>query len=146
MFRKLSRVVAATASVAVLGLFAVPNVAHAASITITVTDADGVAIPRAMVAVLNSDGDAIDSGIADSTGKVTIDDANAAGYIVAAPGFGSKAVSEKPTAGSTVKLTASTKSKLAFSNAFGGQVQKLAGDAESGVFYATSDEIGRAHV
>ena len=139
MFRKLSRVVAATASVAVLGLFAVPNVAHAASITITVTDADGVAIPRAMVAVLNSDGDSVDSGIADATGKVTISDTNAAGYVVAAPGFGTKVVDSAPTAGSSVKLTASTKSKLTFSNAFGGQVRTLAGDADSGVFYATSD-------
>ncbi|NBN90846.1 MAG: carboxypeptidase regulatory-like domain-containing protein, partial [Actinobacteria bacterium] len=139
MFRRLSRAVAATASVAVLGLFAIPEVAHAASVEITITDADGTAIPRAMVAVLNSDGDSVDSGIADANGKVTIKDDNAAGYVVAAPGFGTKVVESAPTAGASVKLTASTKSKLSFSNAFGGQVRTLAGDADSGVFYATSD-------
>jgi hypothetical protein len=139
MFRRLSRTVAAIASVAVLGLFAIPEVARAASVEITITDADGAAIPRAMVAVVNSDGDSVDSGIADANGKVTIKDDNAAGYVVAAPGFGTSAVNSAPTAGATVKLTASTKSKLSFSNAFGGQVRTLAGDADSGVFYATSD-------
>ncbi|MFM8389117.1 MAG: carboxypeptidase-like regulatory domain-containing protein, partial [Actinomycetota bacterium] len=139
MFRRFTRSIAAVASVATIGLFAIPEVAHAASVEITVTDADGVAIPRAMVAVLNSDGDAVDSAIADSTGKVTVNDDGAAGYVVAAPGFGTKVVDSKPTPGGSVKLTASTKSKLSFSNAFGGQVRTLAGDADSGVFYATSD-------
>lgn len=138
MFRRFTRSVAAVASVATIGLFAIPEVAHAANVELTITDADGAAIPRAMVAVLNSDGDAVDSGIADSTGKVTIKDDNAAGYVVAAPGFGTKVVDSVPVAG-TVKLTASTKSKLSFSNAYGGQVRTLAGDADSGVFYATSD-------
>jgi hypothetical protein len=138
MFHRFTRSVAAIASVAVVGLFAVPQVAHAANVELTITDADGAVIPRAMVAVLNSDGDAIDSGIADASGKVTIKDDNAAGYVVAAPGFGTKVVDSAPTA-STVKLTASTKSKLSYSNAFGGQVRTLAGDADSGVFYATSD-------
>ncbi|MFZ9696911.1 MAG: hypothetical protein ACO3C5_04670 [Ilumatobacteraceae bacterium] len=139
MFRRLSRTVAVTASLAVLGLFAIPEVARAASVEITITDADGTAIPRAMIAVLNSDGDAVDSGIADTNGKVTINDDSAAGYVVAAPGFGTKVVESAPTAGASVKLTASTKSKLSFSNAFGGQVRTLAGDGDSGVFYATSD-------
>ena len=138
MFRRFTRSIATVASVAVIGLFAVPEVARAANVELTITDADGNAIPRAMVAVLNADGDAVDSGIADSTGKVTIKDDSAAGYVVAAPGFGTKVVDSAPAAGS-VKLTASTKSKLSFSNAFGGQVRTLAGDADSGVFYATSD-------
>lgn len=120
MIRKFTRAFAATASIAVLGLFAVPQVAHAANVELTITDADGTAIPRAMVAVLNSDGDAIDSAIADATGKVTVKDDSAAGYVVAAPGFGTKVVDSAPIAGGSVKLTASTKSKLSFSNAFGG--------------------------
>ncbi|MFM7095630.1 MAG: carboxypeptidase-like regulatory domain-containing protein, partial [Actinomycetota bacterium] len=127
------------ASVATIGLFAIPEVAHAANVELTITDADGVAIPRAMVAVLNTDGDAIDSAIADANGKVTVKDDSATGYVVAAPGFGTKVVESAPAAGGSVKLTASTKSKLSFSNAYGGQVRTLAGDAESGVFYATSD-------
>ena len=139
MFRRLTRTIAATASLAILGLFAVPQAVHAASVELTITDGDGVAIPRAMVAVLNSDGDAVDSAIADSTGKVTVKDDSAAGYVVAAPGYGTKVVDSAPAAGGSVKLTASTKSKLSFSNAFGGQVRTLAGDADSGVFYATSD-------
>ncbi len=138
MFRRLSRAVAATASVAVLGLFAIPEVAHAANIDITVNGPDG-AIARAMVAVLNSDGDAIDSQIADSSGKVTIDDTNASSIVIAANGFQTKVVS--PVAAGAVTLTASTKSKLSFSNAYGGQIRPngLAADAESGVFYATTD-------
>lgn len=138
MFRRFTRSIAAIASVATIGLFAIPEVARAANVELTITDADGVAIPRAMVAVLNTDGDAIDSAIADANGKVTVKDDSATGYVVAAPGFGTKVVESAPAAGS-VKLTASTKSKLSFSNAYGGQVQKIAGDAESGVFYATSD-------
>ncbi|MBU6227613.1 MAG: hypothetical protein KGQ43_08500 [Acidobacteria bacterium] len=138
MFRRFTRSIAAVASVAVIGLFAVPEVAHAANVELTITDADGNAIPRAMVAVLNADGDAIDSGIANATGKVTVKDDDAAGYVVAAPGFGTKVVDAKPTA-TSVKLTASTKSKLSFSNAFGGQIRTVAADADSGVFYATSD-------
>ncbi|MBM3730954.1 MAG: carboxypeptidase regulatory-like domain-containing protein, partial [Actinobacteria bacterium] len=139
MFRRFTRSVAAVASIATIGLFAIPEVAHAADVEITITDADGVAIPRAMVAVLNTDGDAVDSAIADANGKVTVKDDNATSYVVTAPGFGTKLVESKPAAGGSVKLTASTKSKLSFSNAYGGQVRTLAGDAESGVFYATSD-------
>ena len=136
MFRRLTRTIAATASLAVIGLFAVPQAVHAASVDITITGADGTAIPRAMVAVLNSDGDAIDSVIADSTGKVSVDDGGA-GLVIAAPGFASK-VTTSITAGS-IALTASTKTKLSYSNAFGGQVRTVAGDADSGVFYATTD-------
>ncbi|MFM7745487.1 MAG: carboxypeptidase-like regulatory domain-containing protein [Actinomycetota bacterium] len=139
MFRSFTRSIATVASVATIGLFAIPEVAHAANVELTITDADGVAIPRAMVAVLNTDGDAIDSAIADANGKVTVKDDSATGYVVAAPGFGTKVVESAPAAGGSVKLTASTKSKLSFSNAYGGQVRTLAGDAESGVFYATSD-------
>lgn len=138
MFRRFTRSIAAIASVATIGLFAIPEVAHAANVELTITAADGTAIPRAVVAVLNSDGDAVDSAIADVSGKVTVKDDSAAGYVVAAPGYGTKVVDSAPTA-ATVTLTASTKSKLSFSNAYGGQVRTLAGDAESGVFYATSD-------
>jgi len=138
MFRRFTRSVAAVASVATIGLFAIPEVAHAASIDITVSGADG-GLARAMVAVLNSDGDALDSVIADSTGKVTIDDTNAASIVVAANGYQTKVVT--PVAAGTVTLTASTKSKLSYSNAYGGQIRPngLAADAESGVFYATTD-------
>ena len=136
MFRRFTRTIAATASLAVLGLFAVPQVAHAANVDITITGADGTAIPRAMVAVLNSDGDAIDSVIADSTGKVSVSDSGA-GLVIAAPGFASKVLTS--VAAGTVALTASTKTKLSYSNAFGGQVRTLAADADSGVFYATTD-------
>ncbi|MBU6241722.1 MAG: hypothetical protein KJS66_08015, partial [Acidobacteria bacterium] len=138
MFRRFTRSIAAVASVATIGLFAIPEVAHAANIDITVSGADG-AIARAMVAVLNADGDAIDSVIADSTGKVTIDDTGAASLVVAANGYQTKVVT--PVAAGTVTLTASTKSKLSFSNAYGGQVKPngLAADGESGVFYATTD-------
>jgi len=138
MFRRFTRSIAAVASVAVVGLFAVPEVAHAATIEITVSSADG-GVARAMVAVLNSDGDAIDSVIADATGKVSIDDANASSIVIAANGFQTKVVT--PVAAGAVTLTASTKSKLSFSNAYGGQIRPngLAADAESGVFYATTD-------
>ena len=44
MFRKLTRTIAATASLAVIGLFAVPQVAHAANVDITITGADGTGI------------------------------------------------------------------------------------------------------
>jgi hypothetical protein len=138
MFRRFTRSIAAVASVATIGLFAIPEVAHAANIDITVSGADG-AIARAMVAVLNADGDALDSVIADSNGKVTIDDTGAASIVVAANGFQTKVVT--PVVAGTVTLTASTKSKLSFSNAYGGQIRPngLAADAESGVFYATTD-------
>ncbi|MBU3703529.1 MAG: carboxypeptidase regulatory-like domain-containing protein, partial [Ilumatobacteraceae bacterium] len=138
MFRRFTRSIAAVASVATIGLFAIPEVAHAANVDITVSGADG-AIARAMVAVLNADGDAIDSVIADSTGKVTIDDTGAASLVVAANGYQTKVVT--PVAAGTVTLTVSTKSKLSFSNAYGGQIKPngLAADGESGVFYATTD-------
>lgn len=138
MFRRFTRSIATIASVAIIGLFAIPEVAHAASIDITIAGADG-GLARAMVAVLNSDGDAIDSVIADSTGKVTIDDTNASSIVVAANGYQTKVVT--PVAAGTVTLTASAKSKLSYSNAYGGQIRPngLAADAESGVFYATTD-------
>jgi hypothetical protein len=91
----------------------------------------------AFVAVLNSDGDALDSAITAKDGTVSVNESGGAGLVVAAPGFQIK-TSSSATA-QTVQLTASTKSKLSYANAFGAQVRTIAADGESGVYYATSD-------
>jgi len=126
----------AITAVGLLGLFALPSEVHAA-ITVTVTDSSGTAVGGAFVAVLNSDGDAVDSAITAKDGTVSVNEAGGAGLVVAAPGFVTKTASS--AAAQTVALTASTKSKLSYANAFGAQVRTIAADGESGVYYATSD-------
>jgi len=134
---KFKRIVSTVATVGVLGLFAVPGEVHAAAVTITITDTNGVVVPRAFVVALNADGDATDSAISGADGAVSVNEAGAASLIVSASGFQTK--TSASVAAQTVQLTASTKSKLNFANAYGGQVRTVAGDGESGVFYATSD-------
>ena len=123
-------------AVGLLGLFAVPSEVHAA-ITVTVTDSSGAAVGGAFVAVLNSDGDALDSAITAKDGTVSVNESGGAGLVVAAPGFQIKTSSS--AIAQTIALTASTKSKLSYANAFGAQVRTIAADGESGVYYATSD-------
>ncbi len=135
-FHQFRRVVSVVSAIGVIGLFAVPSVVQAA-ITVTVTDSSGVAVGGAFVAVLNSDGDAVDSAITASDGTVSVNEAGGAGLVIAAPGFQTKAVTSATA--QTVALTASTKSKLSYANAFGAQVRTIAADGESGVYYATSD-------
>ena len=126
----------AITTVGLLGLFALPGEVHAA-IAVTVTDSSGAAVGGAFVAVLNSDGDAVDSAITAKDGTVSVNEAGGAGLVVAAPGFQTKTASGATA--QTVALTASTKSKLSYANAFGAQVRTIAADGESGVYYATSD-------
>lgn len=126
----------AITTVGLLGLFAVPGEVHAA-ITVTVTDSSGAAVGGAFVAVLNSDGDAVDSAITAKDGTVSVNEAGGAGFVVAAPGFQIKTASSATA--QTIALTASTKSKLSYANAYGAQVRTIAADGESGVYYATSD-------
>ncbi|MFM8871144.1 MAG: beta strand repeat-containing protein [Actinomycetota bacterium] len=135
--RRSARTACIAVATSLLGIFAAPHVVSAASVTITVTDSGGTAIPRAFVAVVNSDGDATDSAVTGTDGTASVDDTGGAGLVVTAPGFQTKTSSS--VAAQTVALTATTKTKLSFSNAFGGQIRTLAGDGESGVFYATSD-------
>ena len=126
----------AITTVGLLGLFAVPGEVHAA-ITVTVTDSSGAAVGGAFVAVLNSDGDAVDSAITAKDGTVSVNESGGAGLVVAAPGFQTKTASGATA--QTVALAASTKSKLTYANAYGAQVRTIAADGESGVYYATSD-------
>jgi len=133
---RIKATIGAITAVGLLGLFALPSEVHAA-ITVTVTDASGTAVGGAFVAVLNSDGDAVDSAITAKDGTVSVNEAGGAGLVVAAPGFVTKTASS--AAAQTVALTASTKSKLSYANAFGAQVRTIAADGESGVYYATSD-------
>ena len=126
----------AITTVGLLGLFALPGEVHAA-IAVTVTDSSGAAVGGAFVAVLNSDGDAVDSAITAKDGTVSVNEAGGAGLVVAAPGFQIKTASSATA--QTIALTASTKSKLSYANAYGAQVRTIAADGESGVYYATSD-------
>lgn len=126
----------AITTVGLLGLFAVPGEVRAA-IAVTVTDSSGAAVGGAFVAVLNSDGDAVDSAITAKDGTVSVNEAGGAGLVVAAPGFQTKTASSATA--QTIALTASTKSKLSYANAYGAQVRTIAADGESGVYYATSD-------
>jgi hypothetical protein len=126
----------AITTVGLLGLFAVPGEVRAA-IAVTVTDSSGAAVGGAFVAVLNSDGDAVDSAITAKDGTVSVNEAGGAGLVVAAPGFQIKTASSATA--QTIALTASTKSKLSYANAYGAQVRTIAADGESGVYYATSD-------
>jgi hypothetical protein len=134
--RRIKTALGTITAVGLLGLFAVPSEVRAA-ITVTVTDSSGAAVGGAFVAVLNSDGDALDSAITAKDGTVSVNESGGAGLVVAAPGFQIK-TSSSATA-QTVQLTASTKSKLSYANAFGAQVRTIAADGESGVYYATSD-------
>ena len=134
--RRIKTALGTITAVGLLGLFAVPSEVHAA-ITVTVTDSSGAAVGGAFVAVLNSDGDALDSAITTKEGTVSVDESGGAGLVVAAPGFQIKTV--QGATAQTVALTASTKSKLSYANAFGAQVRTIAADGESGVYYATSD-------
>ncbi|NQW59970.1 carboxypeptidase regulatory-like domain-containing protein [bacterium] len=133
---RIKATIGAITAVGLLGLFALPSEVHAA-ITVTVTDSSGTAVGGAFVAVLNSDGDAVDSAITAKDGTVSVNETGGAGLVVAAPGFQTKAASS--AIAQTVALTASTKSKLSYANAFGAQVRTIAADGESGVYYATSD-------
>ena len=133
---RIKAAIGAITAVGLLGLFALPGEVHAA-ITVTVTDSSGTAVGGAFVAVLNSDGDAVDSAITAKDGTVSVNEAGGAGLVVAAPGFQTKTASSATA--QTVALTASTKSKLSYANAFGAQVRTIAADGESGVYYATSD-------
>jgi len=134
--RRIKTALGTITAVGLLGLFAVPSEVHAA-ITVTVTDSSGAAVGGAFVAVLNSDGDALDSAITAKDGTVSVNESGGAGLVVAAPGFQIK-TSSSATA-QTIALTTSTKSKLSYANAFGAQVRTIAADGESGVYYATSD-------
>ena len=134
--RRIKTALGTITAVGLLGLFAVPSEVHAA-ITVTVTDSSGAAVGGAFVAVLNSDGDALDSAITTKEGTVSVDESGGAGLVVAAPGFQIKTV--QGATAQTVALTASTNSKLSYANAFGAQVRTIAADGESGVYYATSD-------
>jgi hypothetical protein len=134
--RRIKTALGTITAVGLLGLFAVPSEVRAA-ITVTVTDSSGAAVGGAFVAVLNSDGDALDSAITAKDGTVSVDESSGAGLVVAAPGFQIKTV--QGATAQTVQLTASTKSKLSYANAFGAQVRTIAADGESGVYYATSD-------
>ena len=134
--RRIKTALGTITAVGLLGLFAVPSEVRAA-ITVTVTDSSGAAVGGAFVAVLNSDGDALDSAITAKDGTVSVNEAGGAGLVVAAPGLQTKTAAGATA--QTVALTASTKSKLSYANAFGAQVRTIAADGESGVYYATSD-------
>ncbi len=135
--RRSARTACIAVATSLLGIFAAPQVASAAQVVIKVTDSGGTNIPRAFIAVVSSDGDAVDSSITDADGNATVENSGGASLLVTAPGFQPKTVST--VTAQTVSLATSTKTKLSFSNAFGGQIRRLAADKETGVFYATSD-------
>ncbi|MDA2944138.1 MAG: hypothetical protein O3C33_00935, partial [Actinomycetota bacterium] len=114
---------------------------QAADVTVTIVDGNGDPIERAMIAFVDADGAALAGAIADEEGKVTIDDADAAGYVVSAPGYGTIRGATVPADASTVTLTASDSSSLSYSNAYGAQVSGVFADGEPGVFYITTDGI-----
>ena len=84
--RRIKTALGTITAVGLLGLFAVPSEVRAA-ITVTVTDSSGAAVGGAFVAVLNSDGDALDSAITAKDGTVSVNESGGAGLVVAAPGF-----------------------------------------------------------
>ncbi len=135
--RRSARTACIAVATSLLGIFAAPQVASAAQVVIKVTDSGGTNIPRAFIAVVSSDGDAVDSSITDADGNATVENSGGASLLVTAPGFQPKTIST--VTAQTVSLATSTKTKLSFSNAFGGQIRRLAADKETGVFYATSD-------
>ena len=90
--QRIKAALGAITTVGLLGLFAVPGEVHAA-IAVTVTDSSGAAVGGAFVAVLNSDGDAVDSAITAKDGTVSVNEAGGAGLVVAAPGFQTKTAS-----------------------------------------------------
>ena len=142
MFRRFTRSIAAVASVAVIGLFAVPEIAHAESVTVTVTSGtDNIA--GAFVALVNTTtGSAVDGAITGSNGQAALDSGSTAlgstKVVVSKPGYDTATVTTV-TAATAVSLTAKTNSSLQFTNVYGAQVRNLAADGESGVFYATTD-------
>ena len=114
---------------------------QAAEVDITIVDADGDPIERAMVAFVDADGVALAGAIADENGEVTLDDTDAAGYVASAPGFATATGSAIPADDSTITLTAAGSSSLSYSNAYGAQVSGVFADGEPGVFYITTDGI-----
>ena len=138
MSRLSKRSISAALTIGLIGLFAVPGEVRAAEQTFTVVDGAGVPIPNAFIAIVKADGDAVDGSITGADGTAKFDDANASGYIVTAPGYKPKTGSSVATA--TVTLEASTNSRLATANAYGGQVTSLAADGGSGISYVTTPE------
>jgi hypothetical protein len=117
---------------------------QAENVTLTIVDADGNAIPRAMVAFVDADGVALTGAIADDDGKVTIDDTAATGFVVAAPGYQTLTSTNAPGSGDvggSVTLTSADSSAMSYSNAYGAQVSGVFADGEAGVFYITTDGI-----
>jgi len=117
---------------------------QAENVTLTIVDADGNAIPRAMVAFVDADGVALTGAIADDDGKVTIDDTDATGFVVAAPGYQTLTSTNAPGSGDvggSVTLTSADSSAMSYSNAYGAQVSGVFADGEAGVFYITTDGI-----
>lgn len=138
MSRLWKRSISTALTVGLIGLFAVPGEVRAVEQTFTVVDGAGVPIPNAFVAIVKSDGDAVDGSITGTDGTAKFDDTNASGYIVTAPGF--KPKTGNSVASATVTLEASTNSRLATANAYGGQVTSLAADGGSGISYVTTPE------
>ena len=115
----------------------------AADVDVTIVDEEGNPIGRAMVAVLDADGVALDGAIANDEGTVTVDDGDGAGagYVASAPGFETLRGTGALTDGTEITLTAAGTSARSYSNAYGAQGSGVFADGEAGVFYITTDGI-----
>ena len=91
--RRSARTACIAVATSLLGIFAAPQVASAAQVVIKVTDSGGTNIPRAFIAVVSSDGDAVDSSITDADGNATVENSGGASLLVTAPGGQPKTVS-----------------------------------------------------
>lgn len=127
-------------STALLGVFAMPGVAHAAKFTVTVTDGSLALGGSFVVAVNSTTGTAIDAAITDSSGNAELDlgsvDAAQVKLTVSRQGYASSTVTNWTT--NTIPLKASQNTALKFANVYGGQTSAIAADAESGVFYSVT--------
>ena len=114
---------------------------QAADVTVTVVDADGNPVERAMVAVVDSDGVALAGAIADENGDVDIDNADGASYVVSAPGYETFTATGVLSDAQEITLNATAGIAMTYSNAYGAQVSGVFADGEPGVFYITTDGI-----
>lgn len=134
-------------SVWAMGTMSPAHAANVTSVSVTVTNAAGTAVPNAFAAVMSTSGVALGGGVTNSSGVATIaitstDNASLA-VKAGSPNTGSVNNGTVDTSGnSAVQLPAAAISTgLTYANTFGAQVRRIAGDADSGTFYATTDNI-----
>ena len=137
--------VVSSVSIAMLGVFALPGVARAATVVVTVTDGSTV-VAGAFVAVVDTSnsGSAVDAVVSGADGTASLNVGSVAlanlKVIVSRQGF-ETATTASVSAATTVALKASTSSSLKFANVFGAQTEAIVADTTSGVFYGISSGV-----